>query len=191
LLALLCLFGMTSNALYLCAQQIGLTATSITSQGDLPSKSEISKLYDEMNLQQATQSYLWALPLVSFAQWQHEHEHVFGANSGDLVVYKSYEDKLGILTANATTPYIITFINLSKMGPTVLEMPPGDIAGGLGDFWQREMGVIGDWVQTVPGRHWFAYVRFYGPTEQYFDKSWKTDDIKLAPGSLILPAGNT
>jgi hypothetical protein len=37
-----------------------------------------------------------------------------------------------------------------------------------------------NWVQTVPGRHWFAYFRLYGPTEAYFDKSWTMDDIQLA-----------
>jgi hypothetical protein len=123
---------------------VGLTATSVAMTGDLPAKDSVPKLYDEMDLQQATQAYLWALPLVSFAQWQYEHETVFGAHSGDLVLYQSYEDKLGILTANATTPYIIAFIDLSKTGPMVLEMPPGHIAGGLGDFWQREMGVMGE-----------------------------------------------
>jgi hypothetical protein len=126
------------------AQEVGLISTTLASQGDLPAKADTPKLFEEMDMQQATQSYLWALPLVSFAQWQYEHEHVFGARSGDLVVYKTYEDKLGILTANATTPYIITFIDLSKMGATVLELPAGHIAGGLGDFWQREMGVIGE-----------------------------------------------
>jgi hypothetical protein len=83
---------------------VGLTATSVAMTGDLPAKDSIPKLYNEMDLQQATQAYLWALPLVSFAQWQYEHESVFGAHSGDLVLYQSYEDKLGILTANATTP---------------------------------------------------------------------------------------
>jgi hypothetical protein len=123
---------------------VGLTATSVAMTGDLPVKDSIPKLYDEMDLQQATQAYLWGLPLVSFAQRQYAHETVFGAHSGDLVLYQSYEDKLGILTANATTPHIIAFIDLSNTGPMVLEMPPGHIAGGLGDFWQREMGVIGE-----------------------------------------------
>ncbi|MNQ74726.1 hypothetical protein D3C85_894920 [compost metagenome] len=35
-----------------------------------------------------------------------------------------------------------------------------------------------NWVQTLPGKHWFTYMSFYGPTEAYFDKSWKMDDIK-------------
>ena len=34
-----------------------------------------------------------------------------------------------------------------------------------------------NWVQTISGRPWFLYFRFYGPLEAYFDKSWKMDDI--------------
>ena len=34
-----------------------------------------------------------------------------------------------------------------------------------------------NWVQTIPGRHWFAYFRFYGPLEAYFDRTWKLGDI--------------
>jgi hypothetical protein len=37
-----------------------------------------------------------------------------------------------------------------------------------------------NWIQTIPGRHWFSYVRFYGPLEPYFDRSWKLPDITLA-----------
>ena len=34
-----------------------------------------------------------------------------------------------------------------------------------------------NWVQTIPGRHWFSYFRFYGPLEPYFDRTWKLGDI--------------
>jgi hypothetical protein len=34
-----------------------------------------------------------------------------------------------------------------------------------------------NWVQTIPGKHWFSYFRFYGPLEPYFDRSWKLGDI--------------
>jgi hypothetical protein len=33
-------------------------------------------------------------------------------------------------------------------------------------------------VQTVPGKGWFAYFRFYGPTEAFFDKSWALPDFE-------------
>lgn len=35
-----------------------------------------------------------------------------------------------------------------------------------------------NWVQTLPGRHWFAYLRFSGPLEPYFDRTWKIDDVR-------------
>ncbi|GAB08823.1 hypothetical protein GOARA_021_00600 [Gordonia araii NBRC 100433] len=33
------------------------------------------------------------------------------------------------------------------------------------------------WVQTVPGRQWFAYFRIYGPGDRAFDGSWKPSDF--------------
>lgn len=116
----------------------------ITMDAELPSKTSVPALFNEMDYQQATQCYLWGLPIVAFAEWQRIHYDVFGASSNDLVIYNSYQDKLGILTANATTPYIIDFIDLAKNGPTVIEMPAGHTAGGTSDFWQRETSVIGE-----------------------------------------------
>ena len=31
----------------------------------------------------------------------------------------------------------------------------------------------GNWVQTVPGKSWFAYLRLYSPLEPWFDQTWK------------------
>lgn len=111
---------------------------------ELPAKRSVGALFDKMDYQEAVQCYLWGLPIVAFAEWQRVHQEVFGAGSNDLVYYNTYEDKLGILTGNATTPYIISFIDLAKNGPTVIEMPAGHTAGGLSDFWQREQAVIGE-----------------------------------------------
>ena len=36
----------------------------------------------------------------------------------------------------------------------------------------------GNWVKTIPGRGWFAYFRWYGPTENFFNKSWTLPDIE-------------
>jgi len=35
-----------------------------------------------------------------------------------------------------------------------------------------------NWIPTVPGRNWFAYFRFYNPTEAYFDRSWPLADFE-------------
>ena len=35
-----------------------------------------------------------------------------------------------------------------------------------------------NWIPTVPGKNWFAYFRFYRPTEPYFDRSWPLPDFE-------------
>ena len=102
-----------------------------------PSDETVKKLYDEIDFQRACQAYLWGLPLVSSAQWQYEHEEVFGADDGDFVIYTTYRDKQGILTANMTTPYVFAFANLSRTGPLVLELQPGLNASVISDSWQK------------------------------------------------------
>src|SRR5271170_2503543 len=81
----------------------------------------IHHLYNELDFQRACQAYLWALPIVGFAEWQSSAQHVFGAGDTDVVIYETLKDKLGILTANATTPYIGGFPDLSRTGPLVID----------------------------------------------------------------------
>jgi hypothetical protein len=143
-----------ATALLLClaisdAKALDTRAGPVKMQGALPDKASIGKLYAELDFQQATQAYLWSLPLVSYAQWQKEFSDKLGARNGDLMVLTSYEDKLGVITANATTPYILGFVDLNQTGPLVIELPPGPTAGGVGDFWQR---AIVDMGQTGPDK---------------------------------------
>ena len=35
-----------------------------------------------------------------------------------------------------------------------------------------------NWIPSVPGKSWFAYFRFYQPTEAYFDRSWPLPDFE-------------
>lgn len=35
-----------------------------------------------------------------------------------------------------------------------------------------------NWIPTVPGKNWFAYFRFFQPTESYFDRSWPLPDFE-------------
>ncbi|MCZ4102589.1 DUF1254 domain-containing protein [Streptomyces sp. SID13666] len=36
----------------------------------------------------------------------------------------------------------------------------------------------GNWIQTVPGKSWYAILRLYGPLEAWFDQTWIPDDIE-------------
>jgi hypothetical protein len=40
-------------------------------------------------------------------------------------------------------------------------------------------GKENNWVQTVPGKGWFACFRLYGPLEPWFDKTWQLNDFEL------------
>jgi hypothetical protein len=131
------------------AQNTGITGTVDTRIGKiellmgLPANAQVEqKIYDELDFQRASQAYIWALPIVAMNEWKLAHEMVFGAKAGDLVLYNNYKDKLGILTANFTTPYIITFANLEK-GPVIVDQPAGAFGGMVLDFWQRPAADLG------------------------------------------------
>jgi hypothetical protein len=111
-----------------------------------PSEETVEKLYDEMDFQRACQAYLWGMPAVGLHEWAKAHFDVFNAKSGEMLSYLDFAEKLGILTPNYTTPYIATFIDLEKSGPTVIEIPAGLMAGMVMDGWQRvlaDLGVVG------------------------------------------------
>ena len=122
----------------------------IAFENGYPTQSSVKNLFDEMDFQRATQAYLWSLPVMGFAQWHNQHETVFQAKDTDLVLYDSYRDKLGLLTANATTPYILGFPNLERTGPLVLEVPPGPTAGGISSLWQ--MALNGEFGEAGPDK---------------------------------------
>ncbi len=103
---------------------------------------EERRIYDQMDFQRATQAYIWAIPFVAMAEWKHAHLNEIGAAENETVLYTTFKDKIGILTTNLTTPYVITFGNLQK-GPVVVEVPAASMGGMIMDFWQRPMSDLG------------------------------------------------
>ena len=89
----------------------------------------MESILDSMDFHGATQAYLWGIPIASFANLQYYSDKVWKFRQGELVKYTNLNQKLGILTANATTPYIVTTVNLSETGPFVIDLPAGAIAG--------------------------------------------------------------
>lgn len=137
------------------AQELPTNGTIDTPLGKLelingfPSNESVDKVYDALDFQRACQAYLWALPYMAMTEWQRWTREEFKAGNLGYVDYLDFKDKLGILTANATTPYAQAFPNLAETGPLVLEFPAGAIAGGILDFWERP---ITDRGQTGPDK---------------------------------------
>jgi hypothetical protein len=40
-------------------------------------------------------------------------------------------------------------------------------------------GKKANWLQTIPGKGWFVWLRLYGPLESWFDKTWRPGEIEL------------
>ncbi len=106
-----------------------------------PTDETQQKLFDEIDFQRACQAYIWSIPIVSMAQWQYAHTEQLAAENGQIVFVESYDDKLGGLTYNVTTPYVLPFIDLAK-GPWVVVVPEGEIRSAAHDMWQMEITQI-------------------------------------------------
>lgn len=115
-----------------------------------PTDATVEKLFNEMDFQRAVQAYLWAIPFASMAQWQHAHREQLGAENGQAVFLESYKDRLGGLTYNATTPYVLPFIDLAE-GPWVVVMPEAEVRGAAHDMWQIAITRM-----TEPGKYLFV-----------------------------------
>lgn len=127
------------------------TADSVkTRLGDLkfeqgyPTEETTRKVFDELDYQRAVQAYLWAYPAVSFESIRLGVKHDLGADLNDLVIADNYADPKGLwLTANDTTIYALSNVDLGQAGPVVVEIPPGMIVGLIDDFWQRSITDVG------------------------------------------------
>jgi len=115
-----------------------------------PTDETISLLFNEIDFQRACQAYIWSIPLVSFAQWQYAYNVTLGAENGQIVFLNGYDDILGGLTFNATTPYALVFIDLGQE-PWVVHMPEGEVRGAAHDMWQMEITSM-----TKPGKYVFV-----------------------------------
>lgn len=93
--------------------------------------------------QRATQTYLWALPLSNTLGMKNGSEKVFGAGYNVLPIWeKRLHAKTLVTTPNSAVLYAMSYLDLGKDGPMVLDAPPG-LQRILLDFWRRPIPVDG------------------------------------------------
>jgi hypothetical protein len=114
-------------------------------------------LRDELLYHRATQTYLWALPLINTLGMQRGSEKAFGEGYNVLPVWKKRLDaKTLVTTPNSDVIYAMSYVDLGKNGPLVFEAPPM-LQGILLDFWQRPI--------PVDGGKYAGDVGFFGPDQ--------------------------
>jgi hypothetical protein len=108
-----------------------------------PTEESSRILMDELLFQRATQSYLWALPLINTLGMKYGSEKIFGAGYNVLPIWKKRLDaKTLVTTPNSDVIYAMSYVDLGRDGPLVFEAPP-NLQGILLDFWQRPIPVDG------------------------------------------------
>ncbi len=110
-----------------------------------PTQETTDKLREARRYHRATQAYIWALPIVSMADFVFTFKANLNMEYGQFIRLNTYEDLSFGITANATTDYLVSWINLAE-DTWVLEVPPGAAAGFLQDMWQRPVVDLG-----IPG----------------------------------------
>jgi len=65
--------------------------------------------------------------------------------------------------------------NNKKAG--LVENPDGSVDLYFGPTAPK--GHENNWIETVPGKGWFAFLRLYGPLDPWFDKTWRPGDFEL------------
>lgn len=108
-----------------------------------PTPETVKQLKDELLFQRATQTYLWALPLINTLGMKIGSEKSFGSGYNVLPIWKKRLDaKTLVTTPNSDVIYAMSYVDLGKDGPLVFEAPP-NLQGILLDFWQRPIPVDG------------------------------------------------
>lgn len=102
------------------------TGTLTFENGAFPTRESAQKIYDELDLQRATQAYMDFYPSLSLYAIVSSQVRDFGfKNSSDIGVMAFMTPNENYLTGNDVTPYAVGSLDLKVDGPMVVEVPPG------------------------------------------------------------------
>lgn len=102
-----------------------------------PTEQTAQTLSDELLFQRATQTYLWAMPLLNTMGMRDGFAQSYKPTYNNMAIWaKRLDAKTRITTPNSDLIYGMVFVNLADTGPLVFEAPP-KLQGILLDMWQR------------------------------------------------------
>lgn len=145
----------------------------------------IASIRDEQLRVKAISAYEFALPIVGMEQWH--QGFLQEANYGDWLIYADRETKLPIITANTTTPYVVTFLDLAKSN-YYIEIPAGPIGGLINDIYQTpqsDLGVVGP-DQGKGGKYLLVGPEADVPTDHDADYVIKSTSNLVLTGTRII-----
>jgi hypothetical protein len=115
----------------------------VSLEGNFPSREARQRLLDEHHFQRAVQVFLGALPAVNMLAIRDGSQARFGSGYNVLPIWKRRMDaRCRIPTPNADVIYAMSYLDLKRDGPLVVQAPAG-VLGMLSDFWQRPLSDVG------------------------------------------------
>jgi hypothetical protein len=85
-----------------------------------------------------------------------------------------------ILYDNQTRSYLQTdqqFPMVSSQNKELIVNPDKSVDVYFGP--KAPAGKENNWIQTIPGKGWFTFLRLYGPEQPWFDQTWRPGEIEL------------
>jgi hypothetical protein len=71
------------------------------------------------------------------------------------------------------------FPSINSQREDLMVNPDGSVDISFGP--EPPPGRKANWLQTIPGKGWFVWLRLYGPLESWFDQTWRPSEIELVP----------
>ena len=117
---------------------------NITFQNQTISRASAEMLHRQMQLSRASELVVWSMPIANFYQAFKACQTNLKVDGSDLAIglYQGPDAVRMFLTANVTTPYTVTFFDLSRTGPAVFEIPEGGVFGVSDNAWQQPIKEI-------------------------------------------------
>ena len=116
----------------------------IKTEMDVPTPETAWDLYYKMDLGNAVNAYIWAVPAVGSATFHRAWDEVYNVEDGEFVILDNTADRRGPMTSNPFATYVIATANLAETGPLILEDPKGNTEGIISDLWWRPISAIGN-----------------------------------------------
>jgi hypothetical protein len=111
--------------------------------GQWPPKEDHEKFQDQLLFQRAMDAYTLTLPALNVIGMRDGSEAKFGAGYNVLPIWKDRMNaKTWVPTPNADVMYSMSYLDLKKTGPLVVNAPPR-VIGMFTDFFQRTLTDVG------------------------------------------------
>jgi len=124
-------------------------------------KESAEEMRRRARLQRTSQLVGWAMPAIGFYRMMDVFQDNLKVDPSEIAIglFQGYDGVYPWITANVVTPYTVSFLDLAKTGPVVVELPAGGVYGVANNAWQEPIKEINSGKAET--------LLFVGPGQEY------------------------